>query len=88
VCKNNSPSTNVLPKVSLKFLNSGSGFIVNKIQNNDNDFNNDETSFVGQFPEIHCNSPFAQYLFSDKSLSPVASAHSSPTVHPFGLEDY
>ena len=89
MCKNNSPSTNVLPKVSLKFLNSGSGFIVNKIQNNDNDFNNDETSFVGQFPEIHCNSPSEQqYLFSDKSLSPVASAHSSPTVHPFGLEYY
>ena len=50
--KNNSSPINVLPKVSSKILNSGSGFILNNIQNNleDNDYNNDETSFIGQFP--------------------------------------
>ena len=88
--ENNSSPVNVLPKDSSKNLNSGSGFILNNIQNNleDNDFN-DETSIVGQFPEIHCNSPSEQqYLFSGKSLSPVPSAHSSPAIHPFGLEDY
>jgi len=92
VSKNNSSPVNVLPKDSSKNLNSGSDFILNNIQNNleeDNDFNNDETSIVGQFPEIHCNSPSEQqYLFSDKPLSPVPSAHSSPAIHPFGLEDY
>ena len=91
VSTNNSSPVNVLLKDSSKNLNCGSGFILNNIQNNlgDNDFNNDETSFVGQFPEIHCNSPSEQqYLFSDKSLSPVPSAHSSPAIHPFGLEDY